>query len=90
MGEIFEFSQLLMTVLDFTKVYKFRQEFCQLGSSCSPNDDVPVRLTMKFLLQWHSTFNKHRYSCFSEIKCRLCKSRTIYVAVIAFKGVLNK
>ena len=37
MQEIFEFSKLLPAVVDLTKVFKICQEFCQLGSSCSPN-----------------------------------------------------
>ena len=30
MQETFEFSQLLPAVVDLIKVFKFRQEFCQL------------------------------------------------------------
>ena len=51
MQEIFEFSQLLPAVVDLTKVFKFCQEFCQLGSFCSLHEDNTVRLIKNFLLE---------------------------------------
>ena len=51
MQEIFEFSQLLPAVVDLTKVFKFCQELCQLGSFCSLYEDNTVRLIKNFLLE---------------------------------------
>ena len=53
MQEIIEFCQLLPAVIDWTKVFKFCQDFYHIGSSCSLNKDKPVRLTKNFLLEMY-------------------------------------
>lgn len=49
---IFNISQSL-TAVDFPKSYMFRQDFWLPEFSCSPNYNIPVRLTIKFYLQCH-------------------------------------